>query len=105
MLRLCLLAYVCLGLCSAADLVSYSLMAFAYDTVWQDICYIFNYIDSAIAFAKRHHQSIPCTCTVIAENPGEDDTRSILKAWSRSVAHVDTSSVSHCLNENNLDLA
>ena len=78
---------------------------FAYDTVRQDISYIFNYIDSAIAFAKRHHQCILCTWTVIAENPGEDDNLSILKAWSWSVAHVNTSSVSHCLNENNLVLA
>ena len=80
-------------------------MAFVYDTVRQDIFYIFNYIDSAIALAERHHQSVPCTCTVIAENPGEDDTRSILKAWSRPIALVNTSSVSHGLNENNLDLA
>ena len=68
------------------------------DAVRQDICHIFDDINGVKAICSRNRQCIPSAD--VTENPGEDDNLSILIANSRAVAHVNTSSVCHTLEQN-----
>ena len=72
---------------------------FVYDTIRQNVFLLLYDIDGrARACAHRNLQGIPVS--VATQDSGEDENFSIIIAWSRSVTHVNASSVCHFLNKN-----